>query len=237
METYCSENINELALALIDVQKQMSPAAKDGKNPFIGNNYATLNSVMMSCRDILLSHGIWLTQLPVTAPIELGPGYLGLLTKLTHAESGQWQSSLMVIPLPKADPQGMDSAITYARRYALTSMLGMITEDDDAESAKMPPKIQQLRNGNAGQSDKRYQNGNGSQKNYVRNEPAPEKDEPAHEELPQLDGVTYQYTEDQNGRQCIVASGNTHPKKEILRGAGFSWNAKAKVWWKYADAI
>ena len=59
-----------------------------------------------------------------------------LVTKLTHAESGQWESSLAVVQLPKADPQGMGSAMTYARRYALTAMLGMVTEDDDGEGAK-----------------------------------------------------------------------------------------------------
>ena len=54
METYCSENITELAKALIAVQQQMTPATKDGKNPFTKSNYATLNSVMESCGDILL---------------------------------------------------------------------------------------------------------------------------------------------------------------------------------------
>lgn len=228
METYCSENINDLALALIEVQKQMAPAAKDGKNPFIGSNYATLNSVMVSCRDILLEHGIWLTQLPVPAPIELGPGYLGLMTKLTHAESGQWQSSLTVIPLPKADPQGMGSAITYARRYALTAMLGMITEDDDAESAKLPPRNQPVArnpNQNARQTAR-----------MTRQAPKPQEENvDVSQELPELDGVTYQYTTAQDGRQCIVATGNTHPKKEILRRAGFIWNTQRKVWWRYAD--
>lgn len=229
METYCSENINELALALIDVQKQMAPATKDGKNPFIGSNYATLNSVMVSCRDILLEHGIWLTQLPVPAPIELGPGYLGLMTKLTHAESGQWQSSLTVIPLPKADPQGMGSAITYARRYALTAMLGMITEDDDAESAELPPH-----NNQTGRTAATNSRPTGK---TIRQSPKP-SDEFSEESpsLPELDGVSYQYTTAQDGRQCIIATGNTHPKKEILRRAGFTWNAQRKIWWKYADA-
>ena len=170
MDTYCSPEITELAKALIAVQKKLVPATKDAKNPFIGNNYATLNSVMVSCRDTLLEHGIWLTQLPVPAPLELGPGYLGLMTKLTHAESGQWQSSLTVIPLPKADPQGMGSAITYARRYALTAMLGMITEDDDAEAAKLPPKQNSRSNGNP----TTRQNGNG----YKKREPEPEHYEP-----------------------------------------------------------
>ena len=141
MLEYCSAEISELAKALIAVQRELLPAARDGTNPFTRSNYATLNSVMEACRDVLLAHGIWMTQLPVPAPVELGPGHIGLLTKLTHAESGQWQSSLAVVPLPKADPQGMGSAITYARRYALTAMLGIITEeDDDGEAAKMHPK-------------------------------------------------------------------------------------------------
>lgn len=229
METYCSENINELALALIDVQKRMAPATKDGKNPFIGSNYATLNSVMVSCRDILLEHGIWLTQLPVPAPLELGPGYLGLMTKLTHAESGQWQSSLTVIPLPKADPQGMGSAITYARRYALTAMLGMITEDDDAEAAKLPALNHQA--GKSTAANSRQPARTSRQTAKVREEFSDEEDS-----LPELDGVTYQYTTTQDGRQCIVASGNTHPQKEMLRRAGFIWNAQRKIWWRYTNA-
>lgn len=233
METYCSENINELATALIDVQRQMAPATKDAKNPFIGNNYATLNSVMESCRDILLAHGIWLTQLPVPAPLELGAGYLGLMTKLTHAESGQWQSSLTVIPLPKADPQGMGSAITYARRYALTAMLGMITEDDDAEAAKLPPKtIQRNKVANPAPNTRPVQRRRANQQSQPEDECSAQPDA-----LPELEGVTYQYTTTQDGRQCIVASGNTHPRKEVLRSAGFIWNAQRKIWWKYADAV
>ena len=81
---------------------------------------------MDSCRYALLSNGIWLCQYPVPAE----PGYLGLVTKLTHAESGQWQSSLAVVPLPKAEPQGVGISMTYMRRYALSAMLGIVTEED-----------------------------------------------------------------------------------------------------------
>ena len=90
MESFCSDQIRELAQALIKVQEQLQPATKDANNPFTKSKYATLNSVMDSCRDALLSNGIWLCQYPVPAE----PGYLGLVTKLTHAESGQWQASL-----------------------------------------------------------------------------------------------------------------------------------------------
>ena len=67
---------------------------------------------MEVCRNAMLSHGIWMTQYPVSVEA----GHLGLVTKIVHAASGQWQSSLIEMPLPKNDPQGYGSAITYARR-------------------------------------------------------------------------------------------------------------------------
>ena len=114
---------------MLIVQQQLQPAIKDAKNPFIGNEYATLNSVMESCRNLLSAQGIWLTQLPCPAPVELGAGHIGLETRLIHAESGQWISSIAIIPLPKNDPQGMGSAI-----------LGIVTEDDDGNAASISQK-------------------------------------------------------------------------------------------------
>ena len=55
MESFCSDQIRELAQALIKVQEQLQPATKDANNPFTKSKYATLNSVMDSCRDALLS--------------------------------------------------------------------------------------------------------------------------------------------------------------------------------------
>ena len=65
MESFCSDQIRELAQALIKVQEQLQPATKDANNPFTKSRYATLNSIMDSCRDALLSNGIWLCQYPV----------------------------------------------------------------------------------------------------------------------------------------------------------------------------
>lgn len=214
-----SENITELAKALLNVQKQMQPASKDATNPFTKSKYATLNSVMESCRNALLANGIWLCQYPV--PVDT-PSTLGLLTKLTHVESGQWQASLAVLPLPKADPQGMGSAITYARRYALTAMLGMVTEDDDGESAralKRPPQHQ------------RQQNRQPEYEDYSQEEP----DDPLSE-LPQLDGVIYQILTGEDGNDYIIATGKTQPQRTKLSGLGFRWNAQRKYWWKPANA-
>jgi len=232
MTPYQSENITELAKALLNVQRTMQPIVKDAENPFTKSWYASLNSVMDACRDALIENGIWLCQYPV--PVEQ-PNSLGLVTKLTHAESGQWQSSLAVVPLPKADPQGMGSAMTYCRRYALTAMLGMVTEDDDGEGArtgrttpsrpKLPINAPEARK--AASSDASIKNKSPATSN---------RSSAALENLPPLEGITYQQVTAQDGRPCIIASGNTQAKKEILTGAGFRWNPQRKLWWKYVDA-
>ncbi|WP_304026189.1 ERF family protein [Desulfovibrio piger] len=128
---FCSPEITELSKALIAVQKDLKPALKDAVNPFVHNSYASLGSIMDACRNALIEHDVLLTQYPV--PVE--GEYLGLVTKLVHAKSGQYQASLAVIPLAKHDPQAMGSAITYGRRYALSAMLGIVPEEDDDGNA------------------------------------------------------------------------------------------------------
>ena len=85
---------SSLASALLCVQQALQPAAKDGKNPYHATRYATLNSIMASCRELLISHGILLTQMPVVQPVELGQNVLALETRLTHVDTGEYWASL-----------------------------------------------------------------------------------------------------------------------------------------------
>lgn len=213
-----SQDISELSNALFNIQNTLPPAIKDAHNKFVGNDYATLNSVMDTCRDALYSHGIWLVQLPCPAPVELGTGHIGLETRLTHITTGQWLSSITVIPLPKNDPQGMGSAITYARRYSLCAILGIITEDDDGNAALNPDQKQTKQMRGKTQAQK---SGHESLKS-------------SSGALPKLDGVSYKNVQTDDGRMCVVATGSTLDKKEMLKAAGFKWNSQQKVWWKYA---
>ena len=64
-----SSVITKLSQAMLKVQQQLQPAIKDARNTFVGNDYDTLNSVMETCKETLISHGIWLTQLPCPAPV------------------------------------------------------------------------------------------------------------------------------------------------------------------------
>lgn len=230
MPEYTSQEVGELAKALINVQRQLQPATKDADNPFTKSKYATLNSVMSSCRDALLSNGIWLCQYPVPAE----PGYLGLATKLTHAESGQWQSSLAVVPLPKADPQGVGISMTYMCRYALSAMLGIVTEEDtDGEfnPDKLTRPQKQKNVVNALQRGKMTQDDSGQAKKISSTS---NRASGGLSKLPHLDGISYQIVPAQDGRECILATGNTAEKKEQLSAARFHWNPQRKIWWKYA---
>ncbi|NCD34967.1 MAG: single-stranded DNA-binding protein [Spartobacteria bacterium] len=219
-QDYCSSETSKLAKALIQVQRILQPATKDRLNPFTHSNYATLNSVMDSCREALLTNGIWLTQYPV--PSE--PGHLGLVTKLVHAESGQWQSSHAVVPLPKNDPQGLGIAMTYSRRYSISAMLGIVTEEDT--DGNMPK--------DSGKGGPRQKKTPAMQDSEVSSPHTSGRSLPS--QLPKIDGITYQEITATDGQVCIVATGSTQAKKELLAGAGFKWNPQRKMWWKYAQA-
>ena len=105
MVTYQTENVTDLAKPLLNEQRNMQPIAKDAENPFTKSWYASLNSVMDACRNALIENGIWLCQYPV--PVE-PPNSLGLVTKLTHTESGQWQSLLLWCRYPRPTRKGWD---------------------------------------------------------------------------------------------------------------------------------
>jgi len=126
-----SEETNELALALCLAQGQMGGAVKDSSNPFFKSSYADLTSVIKAIKQPFADNGLSYTQFPVSSDIGVG-----VATRLMHV-SGQWVESEFVLPIVKQDPQAAGSAITYARRYALQSIAGIPTADDDAESAML----------------------------------------------------------------------------------------------------
>ena len=224
----CSDKITNLAKAMLKVQKQLRPALRDSYNNFTQSRYATLNSVMEACSEALIDAGIWVTQYPV--PVEGDGNLLGLVTKLVHAESGEWQESLLVMPLSKNDPQGYGSALTYARRYGLSSMVGLVTEDDDGNMAcQGNPSGRQNHSHSESQipriadiSERENDLVNNSTQNNIMNN------------LPRIDGVSYQQQKAKDGTVYVTASGNTRNKNSILKEAGFKWNVSRKLWWKAA---
>jgi hypothetical protein len=125
-----SDSIQTLMPALLKAQTLIGGAKKGASNPYFKSKYADFGSVLEACKDILNDNGI--TILQPHGISEFGP-YVETL--LVHS-SGEWVSSRTLVTVAKQnDPQALGSAITYARRYGLQSMLSMPAEDDDGESA------------------------------------------------------------------------------------------------------
>lgn len=129
-----SENVNELAAALAKAQGVMESAAKDTVNPFFKSHYADLAAVWAVARGPLSANGLSIQQHPgADGPV------VSVETVLGHS-SGQWVGSSLTMHAKDSSPQAIGSCITYARRYALASILGIASEEDDDGNAAQPPK-------------------------------------------------------------------------------------------------
>lgn len=122
--------------AYLAAQKEMGDLLKTSTNPAFKSKYADLAAVIEAVLPALHNNGFALMQ-----PPHSDGALVEVETLLLHESGGYVRSSLGLRPT-KQDPQGIGSAVTYGRRYALQSIAGIAPEDDDgnAASAKAPPK-------------------------------------------------------------------------------------------------
>jgi hypothetical protein len=123
-----SEQIGELVAALAKAQGAFGATVKDRKNPHFQSSYATLASGWSAAREALSANGIAVVQ-----SVETEQQGVLVETMLAHGE--QWITSKLFVPTAKFDAQGLGSASTYGRRYALFAMAGLAPEDDDGNDA------------------------------------------------------------------------------------------------------
>jgi hypothetical protein len=138
-----SESIKNISEALVSAQAEM-PAVKFNKvNPFLKNKYADLGAIIETAQPVLAKHGLAVSQLCTTEGESIG-----VETMLMH-KSGEWISSRMDIPLGeergKSTAQVAGSIVTYIRRYALASILGMYADEDGDGNGNEPAKPQPKR--------------------------------------------------------------------------------------------
>jgi hypothetical protein len=157
-----SESIAKIAPALVKAQAEIEPAPKSAENPYFKSKYTPLPVVMATVGATLAKYELAVVQtfepsepLPAsrTGIDDKGQtvekkwhacGTVLISTTLVHS-SGEWIGGTLSMPIVKPDPQATGSAITYARRYAIAALLGVVSdEDDDGEGAmnrnKKPPK-------------------------------------------------------------------------------------------------
>lgn len=121
----------KLAEHLLAVQKVVENATKNAANPHLKNKYADLGAVLDAVKGPLNDNGFVILQHPATGGEK---GTVTVATTLLHT-SGEWLAASVSMPLTKSDPQGVGSAITYARRYLLSALLSLTAEDDDGNAA------------------------------------------------------------------------------------------------------
>jgi hypothetical protein len=122
--------MENIAKALVKAQLEMITPKKGSVNPFFKNKYADLNDVLAAVVPALNNNGIVLLQ-----PLVNIDGKNFVKTVLMH-ESGEVFESLAEIFCKNTnDAQAYWSGVTYARRYSLSSICGIGSEDDDAQKA------------------------------------------------------------------------------------------------------
>lgn len=136
-----TENLSELILAMVNFNNefQNTKLVKDGKNDHLKNKYLTLDNILNTVRPILTKHGLVIVQ-------ALAGDYL--ITSIYHVSGQYIQSEMPFHPMSGNKGtnalQELGGGITYAKRYAISAMLGIsVDQDDDGQSSKI--KSEQLK--------------------------------------------------------------------------------------------
>lgn len=124
-----SEKFDEILPALHKARSQFVKVKKDRQNTHLKNKYATLDSVLDAITPALTENKLMIMQ-----DGERVESTMRVETTVIHI-SGQWAKFYFDIPIAKNDPQGVGSAFTYGRRYALAAAFGLSQADDDAQIA------------------------------------------------------------------------------------------------------
>jgi hypothetical protein len=122
--------MENLAKALVKAQLEMIAPKKGSVNPFFKNKYADLNDVLAAVVPALNSNGIVLLQ-----PLVNIEGKNFVKTVLMHESGERFESLAEIFCKNTNDAQAYGSGVTYARRYSLSSICGIGSEDDDAQKA------------------------------------------------------------------------------------------------------
>jgi hypothetical protein len=120
---------NNLLDALSKMQAVLDNAKKESDNPFFKSRYADLAQCLQTAKKPMADNGLSISQ-----HCTFDGQFVQCVTVLGHS-SGQMMVSTLAVPVARKDAQGIGSSITYARRYALSSIIGLTQKDDDGEGS------------------------------------------------------------------------------------------------------
>jgi hypothetical protein len=132
----------KLDAALALAQGEMRAAEENRSNKHLGSSYADLGSVIRAVRAACSRHGIARYQAPWTG----SDGKLYVTTRISHA--GEWVEADFRVPFEELKglrlAQAVGVVLTYVKRYALVSMLGIASGEDDDAQTEPPPATETL---------------------------------------------------------------------------------------------
>lgn len=129
-------SIKELSAAMAKAFADIKGASKDKKNAHLNYEYASLNSIIEAIKPAITQHGLWFYQV-----IHSVQGCAAVETLIVHSSGERLSCGIVTVPVQKQDAQGYGSALTYAKKYSLSSAFGVAPEDDDdGEEACKPPR-------------------------------------------------------------------------------------------------
>jgi hypothetical protein len=122
-----SDSIVEISKALAKFQAKVKQPLKDADNPFFKSKYVPLESVVEAITNEAPNHGLSFVQWALNDE----QGRVGVATMLMH-ESGEFiEFDPVFMNAEKNTPQGAGSLITYLKRYSLSAVFGITSDQDD----------------------------------------------------------------------------------------------------------
>lgn len=135
-------NAGELLKGLAKFRTQIKQPKLDASNPFFKSSYLTLTGLITAIDEALKGTGLSYNQI-----IADNGQAAAVQTIITHESGGILITKPFTLRPTKADPQGIGSATTYARRYQLQALFGIAGEkDDDGNAASNPQQRNQQNN-------------------------------------------------------------------------------------------
>lgn len=138
-----SESIAELSKALAKFQAEVKQPLKDKNNPFFKSKYVPLENVVEAITQEAPNHGLSFVQWALNDE----HGRVGVATMLMH-ESGEWiEFDSVHMKADKETAQGAGALITYLKRYSLSAVFGITSDQDDdgnSASGNQAPKQEKM---------------------------------------------------------------------------------------------
>lgn len=189
-----SEDIKELVSALAKFQAEVRNPNNTADNPFFKSKYAPLHDILNIIRPLLSKNGLSIMQAPS------GDGENIIITTVLAHSSGQWiEFDPLILRTDKPTAQGAGSAITYGRRYALSAIVGISSEDDD--------------------------DGNGAEPKAPKNDNKKDKPAPPQKKQENNPGLI---SKEQAKRMYAIAKGNVELIKGVMKEFGYEKSEEVK---------